>query len=62
MNTYDPPTTLDAISHNAAVVIGIGGLSIIAMFVFFIEAARMGRRDRGFVANLCEFQSQNMVM
>jgi hypothetical protein len=42
VNTYDPPTTLDAISHNAAVVIGIGGLSIIAMFVFFIEAARIG--------------------
>jgi hypothetical protein len=46
VNTYDPPTTLDAISHNAGVVIVIGGLSIIAMFVFFIEAARMGRRDR----------------
>ena len=46
MNTYDPHTTLDAISHNAVAVIGIGGLSIIAMFVFFIEAARMGRRDR----------------
>ncbi len=46
MNTYDPQTTLDAISHNAVAVIGIGGLSIIALFVFFIEAARMGRRDQ----------------
>jgi hypothetical protein len=46
MNTYDPRTTLDAISHNAVAVIGIGGLSIVAMFVFFIEGARMGQRDR----------------
>jgi hypothetical protein len=46
MNTYDPQTTLDAISHNAVAVVVIGGLSIIAMFVFFIEGARMGQRDR----------------
>jgi hypothetical protein len=46
VNTYDPRTTLDAISHNAVAVICIGGLSIVAMFVFFIEGARMGRRDR----------------
>jgi hypothetical protein len=46
VNTYDPQTTLDAISHNAVAVIGIGGLSIVAMFVFFIEGARMGRRDQ----------------
>ncbi len=46
MNTYDPRTTLDAISHNAIAVVAIGGLSIVAMFVFFIEGARMGKRDR----------------
>ena len=46
MNTYDTQATLDAISDNAVAVVGIGGLSILAMFVFFIEAARMGRRDR----------------
>jgi hypothetical protein len=46
MNTYDPHTTLDAISHHAAAVIAVGGLSIVAMFVFFIEGALMGRRDR----------------
>jgi hypothetical protein len=46
MNTYDPHATLEAISHNAIAVVAIGGLSILAMFVFFIEGARMGRRDR----------------
>jgi hypothetical protein len=46
MNTYDPHTTLDAISRNAVAVVVIGGLSIVAMFVFFIEGARMGQRDR----------------
>ena len=46
MNTYDPHTTLEAISHNAVAVIGIGGLSIVAMFVFFVEGAWMGRRGR----------------
>jgi hypothetical protein len=46
MNTYDPQTTLDAISHNGVAVVAIGGLSILAMFVFFIEGARMGQRDR----------------
>ena len=29
MNTYDPQTTLDAISRNAVAVIAIGGLSIV---------------------------------
>lgn len=46
MNTYDPQTTLNAILHNAVAVVVIGGLSILAMFVFFIEGARMGKRDR----------------
>jgi hypothetical protein len=46
VNTYEPQHVLDAISDNAVAVVGIGGLSIVAMFVFFIEAARMGRRDR----------------
>lgn len=46
IGTYDPTATLAAISRNALPVIVIGGLSIVAMFVFFIEAARMGRRDR----------------
>ncbi len=46
MNTYNPDQVLDAISDNAIAVIGIGGLSIVAMFVFFCEAARAGRRDR----------------
>jgi hypothetical protein len=46
MNTYDPQATLDAITDNAVWVVGIGGLSIVAMFVFFIEGARMGGRDR----------------
>lgn len=46
MTTYDPQHALDGISRNAVAVLGIGGLSILAMFVFFVEAARMGRRDR----------------
>jgi hypothetical protein len=46
VNTYDPQPTLDAISRNAVAVVVIGGLSIVAMFVFFIEGARMGQRDR----------------
>jgi hypothetical protein len=46
VNTYDPQTTLNAISHNAVAVVVIGGLSIVAMFVFFVEGARMGQRDR----------------
>jgi hypothetical protein len=46
MGTYDPATVLAAISANAAAVVAIGGVSILAMFVFFIEGARMGRRDR----------------
>lgn len=46
MNTYDPQTTLDAISRNAVAVVVIGSLSIVAMFVFFVEGARMGHRDR----------------
>lgn len=46
MNTYQPQQVLDAISDNGVAVVAIGGLSIVAMFVFFAEAARMGRRDR----------------
>jgi hypothetical protein len=46
VNTYDPQIALDAISRNAFAVVVIGGLSIVAMFVFFVEGARMGRRDR----------------
>jgi hypothetical protein len=46
MTTYDPQQALDAITANAVAVVGIGGLSILAMFVFFIEGARMGARDR----------------
>lgn len=46
MNTYDPHATLAAITDNAGAVIVIGGVSIVAMWVFFIEAARMSRRDR----------------
>src|ERR1700740_883488 len=46
VNTYDPHTTLDAISRNTVAVVVIGGLSIVAMFVFFIEGARLGHRDR----------------
>ncbi|HEX9834022.1 MAG TPA: hypothetical protein VGA66_13265 [Mycobacterium sp.] len=45
MGTYDPAAVLDAISANAVAVVTIGGVSILAMFVFFIEGARMGRRD-----------------
>ena len=47
MSTYDPQHTLDAISSHALAVVAIGGLSIVAMFVFFIEGARMGRPGRG---------------
>jgi hypothetical protein len=46
MNTYEPHHVLHAITDNAVPVVAIGGLSIVAMFFFFIEAARMGRRDR----------------
>jgi hypothetical protein len=46
VSTYDPAAVLEAISDHAAAVLAIGGLSVIAMFVFFIEAARMGARDR----------------
>ena len=46
MTSYDPTATLDAITANAVPVVVIGGLSIVAMFVFFVEAARMGARDR----------------
>lgn len=46
MRTYDPTATLASITDNAVPIIAIGGLSIVAMWVFFIEAARMSRRDR----------------
>jgi len=46
MNTYDAQETLRAITDNAVPIVLIGGLSIVAMWVFFIEAARMSRRDR----------------
>jgi hypothetical protein len=46
MNTYAPGHTLAEITDHAAAVVAIGGLSIVAMWVFFIEAGRMGRRDR----------------
>lgn len=46
MTSYEPGAVLDAISANAFAVVVIGGLSILAMFVFFIEGARMGARDR----------------
>jgi hypothetical protein len=46
VNVYEPHHVLEAITDNAVAVVGIGGLSIVAMFVFFIEAGRMGRRDR----------------
>jgi hypothetical protein len=46
LTTYDPAETLQAISDNAVAVMAIGGLSIAAMFVFFIEGARMGACDR----------------
>lgn len=46
MNVYDPHQVLRAISDNAVGVVAIGGLSIVAMFVFFIEAVRSGNRDR----------------
>lgn len=45
-NTYDAQQTLSAITDNAIPIVVIGGLSIVAMWVFFIEAARMSRRDR----------------
>ncbi|HEX9833988.1 MAG TPA: hypothetical protein VGA66_13080 [Mycobacterium sp.] len=45
MGTYDPAAILDAISANTVAVVTIGGVSILAMFVFFIEGVRMGRRD-----------------
>lgn len=37
--TYAPVDTLNAISDNAVAVVLIGGLSIVAMLVFFIEGA-----------------------
>jgi len=45
MNTYDPQTTLDAISHNGVAVVAIGGLSILAMFVLFILKAPRALTD-----------------
>ena len=45
MNVYDPDTVLRAIDRNAVAVVAIGGASILAMFVFFIEAIRSSRRD-----------------
>jgi hypothetical protein len=46
MNVYAPDRVLHEITANAVAVVAIGGLSIVAMFIFFAEAARMGRRDR----------------
>jgi hypothetical protein len=46
VNTYDAQRTLEAITDNAVAVIAIGGISIVAMWVFFVEAARMSRRDQ----------------
>ncbi|HEY1967906.1 MAG TPA: hypothetical protein VGH89_08155 [Pseudonocardia sp.] len=46
MTGYQPAEVLAAISANAVPVVLIGGLSIVAMLVFFAEAARMGARDR----------------
>jgi len=46
MNTYDPQQTLAAITDNAVPIVLIGGVSIVAMWVFFVEAARMSRRDK----------------
>jgi len=46
MSTYDPQQTLVAITENAVPIVLIGGVSIVAMCVFFVEAARMSRRDR----------------
>ncbi len=46
MSSYDPQTTLAAITDNAGAVIVIGGISIVAMWIFFVEAARMSLRDR----------------
>jgi len=43
---YDPQATLTAITDNAVPIVLIGGLSIVAMWVFFVEAARMSARDR----------------
>jgi hypothetical protein len=46
VNTYDAQGTLHAITDHAVPVVIIGGVSIVAMWVFFIEAGRMSRRDR----------------
>jgi hypothetical protein len=46
MNSYDPHQTLTAITDHAVPIVAIGGVSIVAMWVFFVEAARMSRRDR----------------
>lgn len=46
MNIYSPEATLAAITDNWIGVVAIGGVSIVAMWVFFIEAARMSHRDR----------------
>jgi hypothetical protein len=46
MAGYDPQATLAAITDNAPAIVLIGGVSIVAMWVFFIEAARMSARDR----------------
>ncbi|WP_182379342.1 hypothetical protein [Nocardioides sp. WS12] len=46
MASYDAAETLASITDHAIPIVAIGGLSIVAMWVFFIEAARMSRRDR----------------
>jgi len=46
VNTYNPQPVLEAITDHWLPVVLIGGVSIVAMWVFFAEAARMGRRDR----------------
>lgn len=46
MDHYDPQATLAAITDNAVPIVLIGGISIVAMWVFFVEAARMSARDR----------------
>jgi hypothetical protein len=59
MATYDPIVTLNAISDDAAAVVLVTGLSIVAMFVFFIEGAGMGSRILQFLA-LCRDLSDHM--
>jgi hypothetical protein len=48
VGTYDPAATLAAITDSWMAVVAIGGLSIVAMFVYFVEAARMGARDKAY--------------